>query len=314
MRYFSPSQIDKVKWDELVAVSPSPIVYTASWFLDSVYPQWGALIWEDKHTTCYKAAIPLPARHFWFVKWVQIPYYVQQTGLICRTEYDPQLFLKEFFESRIHTGYVSFNIAFQSDLSQLVALLSPSVWEKRIKKNFLLSLHLPYSSLLGNYNENRRRNLKKAYKNGWTCDISEDIDAALLMYRAFQMTKQKEVDSKALETVRHLYASAQQLGLAELYVVRNQNGEPLAYAFFIRYQTRLYFFFSAMNEEGKMYSASSLPFDHVIKKYAGQAFTLDFEGGNIDSIGHYFASFGASPEEYVSLSYNVFDFLIGNRK
>ena len=59
-----------------------------------------------------------------------------------------------------------------------------------------------------------------------------------------------------------------------------------------------------MNETGKKHSAMSLIFDFVINKYCNQDYILDFEGGNLQGIGTYFASFGAIPEEYYSFTRN----------
>lgn len=298
----------------MVMACPQPSLYCLSWYLDEVYPNWQALIWQTNGE--YMAAIPLPTKEIAFLRWVEIPYYVQQTGLIYRKDRLPEDYLKEFFSSDFQKRYVSFNMAFASSLHQLLEnLVGAPIWQKTLRKNFLLALNSPYESLFSQFNENRKRNLKKAAKNGWVCETTTDMGAALEMYTTFQVPLQKDAKVKAFGTILGIYAASQKRGLAELYQVKDgKSAAVLAYSLFVRFEKRIYFLFGATNDKGRESSASSLPFDYVIRKYAGQDITLDFEGGNLQGIGQYFASFGAKPEEYLSLSYSKLKSLIGYRK
>lgn len=298
----------------MVMACPQSSLYCLSWYLDVVYPKWDALIWQTDDE--YIAAIPLPTKEIAFFRWVEIPYYVQQTGLIYRKDILPEDYLIRFLASDFQKRYVSFNIAFASSLRHLLEdVVDASVWQKTLRKNFLLALNSPYESLFSQFNENRKRNLKKANKSGWICEATTDMGAALEMYTTFQVPFQKDAKIKAFGTIRGIYAAAQERGLAELYQVKDGKSESiLAYSLFVRFENRIYFLFGATNDKGREYSASSLPFDYVIRKYAGQDITLDFEGGNLQGIGQYFASFGAKPEEYLSLSYSKLRSLIGYRK
>lgn len=297
----------------MVLASTQPSLYCTSWFLDAAYPKWEALIWESANN--YEAAIPLPTKKRAVLSWVQIPYFVQQTGLVYRTGLDPAFYLSQFFGRNLPFGCLSLHIAFSSTLSRLISKHLPGTWKSVLKKNFLLSLAQPVELLTSNFNENRKRNLKKGYKQGWACEDSENIEEALTMYQVFQLPNQKGVNKKALSTIQQIFFAAQQRGCAELYCVKNPEGRALAYTFFVRFEDRIHYLFGAMNEEGKAHSATSLSFDHVIRKYAGQTVTLDFEGGNMPNIGNYFASFGAIPEEYALVSYqHPITRLISHRK
>ena len=286
----------------MVLDSSRPSIYTIAWYLDAAYPNWEAYIWEKEDR--YEAAVPFPRKRVGPLSWVQIPYFVQQTGLVYRKGLFPEPYLKEFFTQKLSFGIIALQIAFSSALNDLVKKHAPAKWKSTRKKNFLLDLEQSVDILISNFNENRKRNLKKAVKNGWICEESTEIEEALKMYHDFQLPNQKNASKKAVTAVRHIYAAALRRGWAELYCVRNEN-TVLAYALFIRFESRIYYLFGSMSEEGKAHSAISISFAHVIKKYAGQALTLDFEGGNMPNIGQYFASFGASPEEYLSLSYHL---------
>lgn len=305
MRHLRHHQIDKSKWDALVEASDSPLIYTASWYLDVAYPKWQALVWEEGEK--YVSAIPLPIKRLFFWEWVQVPYFVQQTGLIVRKEHDPFFFLRSFFEEKLYRRFMGVHLSFRSALLPIVESLHIKEGNVVKKKNFLLPLSSPYSILSSHYNENRRRNLRKAKAKGWRCETSDEIVAALEMYRTFQMAKQKDLRSAALDSILAIYHVAKQKGLSELYACKDAEGKTEAFVLFIVYGSRIYYFFGAMSEEGRMHSASSLAFDHVIQKYADQERILDFEGGNLESIGQYFASFGATFEEYPLFTYKKYE-------
>ncbi len=311
MRHLSHAQIDKAKWDALVLRSKAPYIYVISWYLDVACPKWEALVWEKEGR--YEAAIPLPTKRFLLFKWVQMPYFVQQTGLIYENGQVPDPFLTYFFKTEVYARYLSFHLPFQSDLCEKVVSLVPRTMSMEFKKNFLLPLSASYAALYGEYNENRRRNLKKASSKGWKCRLHTDIKAAVDMYTTFQQPKQA-VKKGAFDGIIRIYEAAEKRGAAALYCCEDAYGTPLAYALFLRFGYKIYYMFGAMSEEGRAYSANSLAFDHVIHQYAEQEYVLDFEGGTKEGIGHYFASFGATSEEYVRISFNWFDRLIGHRK
>ena len=71
-------QIDKIKWDKIVAGSPGEMPYFYSWYLDALHPGWKALVTED-----YQWVFPLPVnKSLGFWKQMIQPLFIQQLGLI----------------------------------------------------------------------------------------------------------------------------------------------------------------------------------------------------------------------------------------
>jgi hypothetical protein len=312
MRHLSQTLIDKQKWDDLVLSSKQPLVYVASWYLDLVCPDWEALVWEKEGV--YLAGIPLPTKRFLWFKRVYLPYFVQQTGLVYRQGIQAEPLLASFWGSRFFKKYFSFQLSFCSDLSEVVEPLIPKEMGMERKKNYTLPLSVSYDALKNGFNDNRKRNLKKAYAKGWKCVDSGDMQSALEMYKSHQLPKQANVKKDAFDHIVSLYHALSGRGITELYRVDDEKGQALAYVLFIRFENRIYYFFGAMNEIGRASSASSLAFDFIIHKYSNQAKVLDFEGGNLEGIGHYFGSFGAHYEEYTKVEFNYLRHLIGHRK
>jgi len=64
----------------------------------------------------------------------------------------------------------------------------------------------------------------------------------------------------------------------------------------VRDAKRIYYLFSANNEEGKLLNANTGILDFLIRSYSKSHLTLDFEGSMIPAIKSYFKSFGSTEE------------------
>jgi len=298
MKYIHNKHIDKVKWDELVFSSTNPRIYMLSWYLDITCPGWYAFVWND-----YEAGFPVFVKSIVFFKYVPPPLLSQQTGLFFRKGFDFRSALKEAFSSLTVKLMLRFNVNFHSQLtsSELGILDSNNLL---VRKNYILDISRTYVDLASNYNDNRRRNLKKAVAQGWTCQSSENIDDAIEMYKTFQGFGQKGL-ANIYDILKGIFLECKKRDMAELYCCKSQEDEVLAFCFFARFENRIYYLFGSMNDAGKKNSAMSVIFDFVIKKYSGNNLILDFEGGNSPGIGNYFSSFGAIPEEYIAYKKNL---------
>lgn len=309
MKYVHHTALDKQKWDRLTSKCPTPNLYVQSWYLDAACERWDAIIWGD-----YDAGLPLPVKQKAFLQIAYLPYFIQQTGIVYLNTTQAALYLQEFLQSELFYRFYSFRCHFPSHFPIAPHLPTNTKARLETRKNYLLPLHPSYELLSKGYNDNRKRNLKKATKLGWKCVASKDIGAATEMYEQYQGIKQKDFHPRIFRELHSLYANASQKGLTELLACQDGDNCILAYALFIRFGKRIYYLFGTMNETGKQHSAISLLFDSIIQKYASEDMVLDFEGGNLEGIGTYFASFGACPEPFYSLSYkkSPFELLLGH--
>ena len=112
MKYIHNKEIDRDKWDDLVANSSEPRIYMLSWYLDITCPNWKAIVWKD-----YKIVLPLFVRSFYFLPYVPPPLLSQQTGIIFYSGVSYQRELNEFFKSIILKLFVRFSISFHSGVN-----------------------------------------------------------------------------------------------------------------------------------------------------------------------------------------------------
>lgn len=296
MKFIKHQSIEKDKWDALVTEFGQDCLYLKTWYLDAACPTWNAIVWGD-----YEAIMPLPTRDWLIIKKVYQPYFVQQTGIVHQSHLQLNDLLKDFLESVLPNSYFSFRTQFSSQSIIDETILSNKKWKFEHKKNFVLDMQNSYTILSSNFNDNRKRNLKKGIAAGWYVEQSTDLNAAIKMYKENQAPKQKGLANEVYQVLSRIFDASFQNNTGELLVCKNSKNETISYAFFIHTLLRTYYLFGTMNSEGRKYSAISLLFNEVIKKQAEKNIKLDFEGGNLESIGQFFASFGAQEEEYLSV-------------
>lgn len=296
MKFIKHQSIDKNKWNALVTVFGQDCLYLKTWYLDAACPNWNAIVWGD-----YEAIMPLPTKDWCIIKKVYQPYFVQQTGIIHKPHLQLNDLLNVFLESKLSNSYFSFRTQFSSKSVIDKTILDRKKWKFQHKTNFVLDLQSDYKILSTNFNDNRKRNLKKGIAAGWHVEQSTDLNAAIKMYKENQAPKQKGLANEVYQVLRRIFDATVQNNTGELLVCKNSENETISHAFFIHTSSKTYYLFGTMNEEGRKHSAISLLFNEVIKRRAGKNLKLDFEGGNIESIGQFFASFGAQEEEYLSI-------------
>ena len=148
--YIRHSEIEKDKWDECVTHSINHLPYCYSWYLDIVSPGWDALMLGN-----YDFIFPLTHRKKGGINYLYQPYFTQQLGLFAKMDFDEAL-LTIFLQS-IPSKFKFIEINLNTN-----CLLNAK--EKMITKRRTHHLNLfdSYENISRNFNENTRRNLKKA--------------------------------------------------------------------------------------------------------------------------------------------------------
>lgn len=272
IRVIPNNDIDRSRWDELVQKSPLANVYTFSWYLDSVCPDWKGAVLND-----YEAIFPLPEKHRFGLTYLVQPVVSQQYSICSRR--DLQKTEIELFKAEI-ARYKSVRLC-------LGQRLFGSESERR---NSTLRLGQPYAELAKGFAENTKRNIRKAADSGLVCRQLENADSALQMFLALD---EKKIYAPYKTQIGEIVMRAE----TETYVVL-EGDDVYAIAFFVATETRLFYLFPASSAEGKHRSAMFLLIDFVIRKYADSGLILDFEGSEIPGVRRFYEGFGAEAEKY----------------
>ena len=279
IQYVKRQHLDVSKYDLCIENSIQSRIYAFSWYLDIVADHWDVLVLGD-----YKAVMPVPWKIKYGIKYVVQPYFCQQLGVFSKEKFDDIEVLH--FVEEIPKKFVKVNLQLKNYFSQNTSF--------SIKKNYILSLNDCHEKLFKSFNKGRKHAIKSAEKHQLTLkkvsvntliDIQKDNYS--YEFSADQIKKLKDLSTISIKKKN-----------AFIHGVFNKD-VFLGGGFFLKTNLRIIYLFSAFNSQGKSNQAASFLINSVIKEYQNTDLILDFEGGNISSIGLFFNSFGAQTENYV---------------
>jgi ribulose bisphosphate carboxylase small subunit len=280
IKYLKHNQIDKTLWDQCVSTAPNGLIYGMSWYLDRVCLSWDALVMGN-----YDAVMPLPWKKKFGLKYMYQPWFAQQLGIFAL---DPAVIKTDDFVEAIPRNFrrreISFN--FMNRFESIKTLQ---------RYNYVLSLSSDHQTLLRAFSENTIRNIKKATKQGYA--ITREIGAEEFMNLMWSEIGYL-LNEKHRFIIKNLIEFLVQNNYAGPVGIKNNKNELLGAVFFVRFQSRLIYLFSASNQKGKENRVMFQIVDEIIRENCGKPLLLDFEGSMIDGIARFYKGFGSNKEIY----------------
>ncbi|PCJ81143.1 MAG: hypothetical protein COA57_14495 [Flavobacteriales bacterium] len=306
IKHHKHNEIDKQKWDEAITSSKNPLIYAYSWWIDTVCPNWEALIEND-----YETMVPLTCRKKYGVNYLFQPHFTQQLGVFSKEKITSEKV--EMFINSTPKKYSYIDICLNScchvnpnssvGISKKDSSLAPKMtFSKNV--NYELKLNLTYESLQKAYSENTKRNIKKAGKNALKIHKNK-----VGLEKIIQLFKQSNKAAKNLkkdyfEVLKKIESESIKRNLSEILSVHDETGKLLAAALFITSFNRKFFLFSGNSEEGKKTGAMPFLLDSFIKRNSETETILDFEGSNNPGLARFYQSFGSMETVYLRVKIN----------
>jgi hypothetical protein len=282
IRYVKRHEVNDDKWNACVRDAVNGLCYSDTSFLDIIAVQWTALVLND-----YEAVMPLIWRRKFGVHYLYQPFFCQQTGIssISSLQYSTDDFLDS-----IPKKFRYWDI-------QLNASNKPDKTRHTLRKNYLLSLASPYEELHEKYHRNAVRNIRKAQDQ--QIIVRENIPASLLIQLHLDRFASKSgiplQDYKALEELLNAWVS---ISRATIIGAADDQGNIIASSGYLIYKNRITFLINGNSASSLHNGASHLLKDHIIRKYAGSDYVLDFEGSDNPEFARFYEQFGASSIEH----------------
>lgn len=291
MRLVSRTELDDLKWNQVVLNATCFRHYGLTYFLDACAPNWEALVWGD-----YEIVWPLPVKSF-PVKRVFQPLLAQQLGPFSESVIDSKKINDAL--ALIQAHFKSVNIKFNESVAEL------SLHQLTDHLNVEMSLSADYETLRQGYNRNVKSNLKKAEKS--QVEVKRNDEAFAFVIDAFK--KGERADNTILngdfyQDVSNIYRAFLERGEAECYVALI-NDQPVAGQLILTTDGRILNFFTASTPAARSTGAMHAIVDFVIKQYSTKAQILDFEGSNDESLRFFYQSFGGSEKVYLQAQFNT---------
>lgn len=288
IKYIKGRDVDEQKWNACVNTSAFPLIYGNVWYLDLVCHEWDALIYGD-----YEAVLPLPYKTKLGLHYLYRPYGVQQLGVFGDST------LAEALLDAIPKKFVWTDIFLNAE--------NPSVAKKgkfAAQQNLILDLNRSYEQIYEGYSSQTRRNLKKAKKTKFSTFGFESPEALINLFKQNKGsdTALKESHYKKMTQIMHTLMHKNLGYISALYVEPNH---LCAGVFFMEWQGRITFLFSAADDLGKENHAMTKILDEFFILQSGKPLLFDFEGSNIPNLARFYKGFGAEVETYQNYKRNL---------
>jgi len=284
--YLTSATIDKTRWDQCISDAPNGLIYSFSFYLDHMADEWDALVLND-----YEAVMPLPTRKKWNIEYIYQPLFIAQLGITGKNIGSATV--KAFLDA-IPKKFRLWECPL--NYGNLFPLEGYGMYER---KNFILPLGNSYSNLQANYNENIRRNIRKAEQYGCARNSRVSIDEVIELAGGIE----RPGSMRDMDHFKNLYQLLESRNMADIYGI-NASGELLACCVFLYSHKRAYYILVGNHPNGRISGASHALIDNFISDHAEKDLTLDFEGSDIPGIAQFYKSFGGKEEKYAALKKN----------
>jgi len=292
IRYRKHNEIDKQKWDDCILNSVNRRPYAFSWFLDIVSPGWDALEMND-----YESVFPLPQKRKLGIRYIYQPYFAQQLGVFSREHLTAPLV--EQFLHAIPSRFSLIHIHLNS-----MNKIDPGRYTVVPRLNHELDLIPAYGTLFNGYNQNTRRNLRKALDQNLSIRRRVDPDELITLFKANYGRNEGALKFRHYDTLRllmnHCLKNTFSLTLGACLP-----GKTLcAGVFLLCDRDRVIYHFAASDKEARENGAMFLLIDMFIKEHAGQPLILDFEGSSDPNVARFYKGFGAKETSFSEILIN----------
>lgn len=290
INYVSHREINKEKWDKCITDSVNRLVYAYSWYLDIVSPEWDALIENN-----YESVFPLTANRKFGINYIYQPYFTQQLGIFSRNLLSEAL-VDRFLQAiprKFNFVEIHLNTLNKVDTSRYNCM-------ERL--NHELDLINSYEGIFANYDQNTRRNIKKAQKEDLILRRKVDPDELITLFRENYGKKEVRLQYRQYDTLRRLINYCMKNTFSTITGVFLADGTICAGAFFLKDEARVIFQFAASDSKARENGAMFLLVDSFIRENAGQPFILDFEGSNDKNVARFYKGFGAKEIHYYQVT------------
>lgn len=321
IQYLTHQQIDTLKWDNCIAQAENGLIYGYSFYLDAMSKNWDALVLsKGLHSeNDYDAVMPLTWNKKFGIKYLYQPFFTAQLGVFGKRITEK---IRDSFFEAIPSSFKYIDISLNS--GNMLGI-PPGFSIQR--SNYTLDLRNSYENLYKGYNENTRRNIKKAQQAGCTTQIEIDVEK-LIKLAVQQMKSQGNEEGENIERFRKLYQYLHTRQMATTYGIFSAQNELLASCVFFFSHNRAYYILVGNHPNGKTIGASHALIDSFIKDHEGKdlptsvspelqpgkaveaRMLLDFEGSDIPSLATFYRSFGAEHDPYPALKINRLPFYL----
>lgn len=273
--------VDRSAWDQMIDESVNQSLFGQSWLLDIACSNWHALVLDD-----YEAGFVLPIKKRFGIRYAYNPLFIRECGVFSRNYLLPEVFEK--FIKAIPRTIFSIDLFLNKTLGN--GLFTPRGFQT-------LSLEQPIETIRKNYNENTRRNIRKAENQQFELVYGTDASVVTTMFLKNKLSEIKELNSSDETTLREMLQAAidRNQGFTALVL---KGEEIMASAGFMFHKQTLLYFKGSVTDIGRKLGAMHFLMDQVLDRYATKFKVFDFGGSNQSNVARFYRGFGGEDNVY----------------
>lgn len=282
------SKIDQHKWDRCVENSSQGNVYGLYASISKACDTWLGIIYND-----YEAVLALPLKKKLGLSYSWHPQFMGPLGVFGN---DKKAITEIFRELSSHSWWIKMYY-----------------WQERKPAKFIvkerlyqqLSLHEGIDVIRKNYNDNTKRNIKKATKAELLIKDVKDVQLVLDTFKENKGVEIDNIDEKSYQLLKKLMMHWQKSKLGYITGVYDQD-ELMAIGYFLEWKDTVIYYKGAVTQLGKEFGAMHYLIDHEIKNSVLKYKTFDFGGSNTSSVARFYKGFGGTDHRYYEYEFRKF--------
>lgn len=280
------NQIDFKKWDEAVLSSSTPFVFAQSFYLNATCKNWQALVLND-----YEAVMPITEGKKLNIRYLYQPPFTPALGVFGKLKKETvDLFLRFISE---HYKFMEI---------ELNASNQTAIFPLKRKNTFVIDYAKTYS-----FNDNTKRNIAKAKKNGVEIQAITEIKQILTLTNKVLLPWLRSeigLSPKHTTAFRDLVESSFDNRSLSVFAAYGQANDLLSIGYFISNGKHVvYLKGMSTNKKDKLGSMHAL-MAHAIEFYKTKAKLFDFGGGNTAGMSNFYKGLGGTEMNYHILKVN----------
>lgn len=289
--YLKRKDIDVDRWDACIEKADNGLIYAYSYYLDAMCTNWDALVLGD-----YDAVMPLPWRKKWGIKYLYVPAFIQQLGVMGKLEGLSFYSIIGKVQQHFQYGDLVFN---SFNINQTIQTTK--------RTNLILYLN-DYKHLETKFSLRLKRSLKVANENQLQIDYSFNPTQIVKAFKAQYQTRMLHVHDSDYSHFLSLIEDLNRKGKALTRMIRGEDNKIETAIIWLIDKNRIYNILNFSTNISREKRAVHYLLNSAIREFAGQNFILDFEGSDLPGVKEFYQNFRPIDQPYFLYHFNHLPF------
>lgn len=288
IQYITHHHIERDKWDHCVTAAANSLIYANSWWLDSMSPNWDALVLND-----YEMVMPLTWNKKWGFYYLYQPFFTPALGVFGNNATDISGFL-----NAIPHKFKYWDI----DLNETNTITGHTT-----RVNYMLALNRPYDEIRKAYKRLATRMIKKAAGAG--LEIISNISPSQIidLYRKEYKKKHPGIADTIYDQLKKCTAAAFEKGNAQTYIAK-YSSDIVGFYLLLKDNAYIYSLLGGSTGKGQSLGAFYALTDAAIRDHSNSNRIFRFEGSDVPGIAFFDKQFGPELTYYTHIKQNNLPF------